>query len=155
MDETEVLVNRQTFKDIFETSLEYAEMVLNNEIVNSEVIHMDDNDIYDYQQELILGYILCQEDMKTTIYSIIDGDDTMFISVEKIFDELETAFVSTDNKLQLYVEGQVEKDIPLLKVIFQDTGENMEVAKYGASLFRACVVNSLTETIIKKIMEED
>ena len=155
MDEAEVLVNVQAFKDIFESAIEYAEMVLNSEIVNSEVIHMDDSDIYDYQQELILGYILCQEDIKTTIYSFFDKNDKMFINVDSIFEELEKAFILTDGKINLYIEGQVEKDIPLLKVAFQDTGENMEVAKYGASLFRACVVNSLTETIIKKIMEED
>ena len=134
--------------------MDYAEMVLNKEIVDSEVINYQLEDIDFYKNELVLGYILCQEDLTNTIYSFIDNSNSMFIPVDELYEAFEKAFNITDEKITIYLEAQEEKGVMPLRVIFGDTGDSMDVAMYGASLFRAAVVKNVTEILVKKMMED-
>ena len=154
MDNAETLVSSSFLRETFSDSMDYAEMVLNKEIVDSEVINYQLEDIDFYKNELVLGYILCQEDLTNTIYSFIDNSNSMFIPVDELYEAFEKAFNITDEKITIYLEAQEEKGVMPLRVIFGDTGDSMDVAMYGASLFRAAVVKNVTEILVKKMMED-
>lgn len=154
MDETEVLIATDSFRNIFTESLDYAEMTLNKEIVDSSVIHLNDMDLESYKEDLSLGYILCQDDLNATIYSFLDDAHVMFIKVDEVFHQLEKASLNTDNKIDVYIEAQFEKGISPLMVAFEDGNSSVEVIKYGALLYRSIVVNNIVQAITNKMLEE-
>ena len=154
MDSTEVFIKKDEFRIVFSDSLDAAEMVLNKEIVDSPVINFESSDMELYKTELKLGYILCQNDLITTIYSFIEDSKTMFVKVDDIFEELEKAYSRAEDEIDNYLEGQSEIGVEPLMVIFQDNNQSMEVVKYGASLFMASVSNQITQSIIHKLLEE-
>lgn len=155
MNDTEVLINTESFKMLFSESLDYAEMTLNKEIVESSVIHMNIVDMESYKEDLTIGYILCQGDLKDTIYSYLDGLNLMFIKVDDIYEEFEKAFKNTDSQINDYIEVQFEKEISPLMVAFADGEEPLEVIRYGALLYRSIVVGNITKIITQKLLEEN
>lgn len=155
MNDTEVLINTESFKMLFSESLDYAEMTLNKEIVESSVIHMNIVDMESYKEDLTIGYILCQGDLKDTIYSYLDGLNLMFIKVDDIYEEFEKAFKNTDSQINDYIEVQFEKEISPLMVAFADGEEPLEVIRYGALLYRSIVVGNITQIITQKLLEEN
>lgn len=155
MNDTEVLINTESFKMLFSESLDYAEMTLNKEIVESSIIHMNIIDMESYKEDLTIGYILCQGDLKDTIYSYLDGLNLMFIKVDDIYEEFEKAFKNTDSKINDYIEVQFEKEISPLMVAFADGEEPLEVIRYGALLYRSIVVGNVTQIITQKLLEEN
>lgn len=155
MNDTEVLINTESFKMLFSESLDYAEMTLNKEIVESSIIHMNIIDMESYKEDLTIGYILCQGDLKDAIYSYLDGLNLMFIKVDDIYEEFEKAFKNTDSKINDYIEVQFEKEISPLMVAFADGEEPLEVIRYGALLYRSIVVGNVTQIITQKLLEEN
>lgn len=154
MDDTEVFIKTNEFKNVFSNALDMAEMVLNKEIIDSPVVNFEDQDIELYKSELKLGYILCQNDLIATIYRFMEARNKMFIRVEDIFEELEKSYIQTEKQIDIYLEDQYEKGVYPIIVSFQDDHESMKVVQYGASLFMAALIDNITQTIIQKIVDE-
>lgn len=154
MDDTEVLIEVASFKRLFTESLDYAEMALNKEIVDSSVIHLNDMDLENYKDDLSLGYILCQDDLNNTIYSFLQKNEMMFIKVDELFNHIEKASTDTDSKIDAYIESQFENGISPLMVAFEDGSQTIEVIRYGALFYRSIVINNIVNIITEKIINE-
>lgn len=150
-----ILIEVESFKKLFDESMDYAEMTLNKEIVDSEAMHYDESSAEQYKQDLILGYVISQDDLKNTIEDFTNNYGNLYANVDEIFEKLEEAFNKTDTKVVEYLEGQTEKGLKPLIVMFQDTGESLEVVRYGAIVFRGIVLNNITQVIIQKMLSTD